>query len=88
MDVFFRSSIEAYYHAQAPSRLRDFHDVYTDFVTGFGYFSSVVLVAIVGRISERAEQRNWFQETVDGSRLDRYYWVLAVLTCLVWLDFL
>ncbi|KAL1543807.1 protein NRT1/ PTR FAMILY 5.11-like [Salvia divinorum] len=74
VDVFFRSSIEAYYHAQAPSRLRDYHDVYTDFVTGVGYFSSVVLVAMVGR--------NWFGETVGESRLDRYYWLLAVLATL------
>ncbi|XP_057808096.1 protein NRT1/ PTR FAMILY 5.5-like isoform X2 [Salvia miltiorrhiza] len=78
VDVFFRSSIESYYHARAPGALRDYHDVYTDFVTGLGYFSSVVLVAIVGRVSEPS----WFEETVDGSRLDRYYWVLAVLASL------
>ncbi|XP_047978227.1 protein NRT1/ PTR FAMILY 5.6-like [Salvia hispanica] len=80
VDVFFRSSIETYYHAQAPTDLRDFHDVYTDFVTGVGYFSSVALVAIVGRVSEG--KGSWFGKTVSESRLDRYYWLLAVLATL------
>ncbi|KAH6769238.1 hypothetical protein C2S51_014574 [Perilla frutescens var. frutescens] len=86
VDFFFRSSIEAYYHAQAPGSLRDRYDLYTDFVSGLGFVSSVVLVAIVGKISEMGGKPNddngWFKESVNTSYLDRYYWLLAVLSSL------
>lgn len=82
VDVFFRSSIDAYYHAQAPGDLRRYYDVYTDFVSGLGFLSSVVLVVVVGRISESGGKNNWFEKSVNTSRLDRYYTVLAVLSSL------
>lgn len=41
---------------------------------------SVLCVFLVGIISERIGKQNWFQDTLNKSRLDNYYWVLAALT--------
>ena len=34
----------------------------------------------MGKVSERRGKPNWFQYTLNKSRLDNYYWTLAVLS--------
>ncbi|KAL1563617.1 protein NRT1/ PTR FAMILY 5.5-like [Salvia divinorum] len=48
-------------------------------VSGLGYMCGVVSVYVVGEVSGRGGHRSWFQDTLNTSRLDRYYWVLAAL---------
>lgn len=40
---------------------------------------SVLSVYLVGEISGRGGKSSWFQETLNKSRLDQYYWTLAAL---------
>ncbi|CAI9766227.1 unnamed protein product [Fraxinus pennsylvanica] len=49
-------------------------------VSGLGFIGSVLSVYVVGKISEKGGRQNWFQYTLNKSRLDRYYWVLAALS--------
>ncbi|XP_004305236.1 PREDICTED: putative peptide/nitrate transporter At2g38100-like [Fragaria vesca subsp. vesca] len=44
-------------------------------VFGAGIISNVLSVYVVGKIKP-----SWFQETLNRSRLDNYYWTLAALT--------
>ncbi|KAG6424323.1 hypothetical protein SASPL_114738 [Salvia splendens] len=48
-------------------------------VSGLGYMCGVLSVYVVGEVSGRGGHRSWFQDTLNTSRLDRYYWVLAAL---------
>lgn len=50
------------------------------FVIGIGTIASVLYVYVVGKVSERNNNPNWFQHTSIKSRLDRYYWTLAGLS--------
>ncbi|KAL1545507.1 protein NRT1/ PTR FAMILY 5.5-like [Salvia divinorum] len=59
---------------KAGRALRRYFDVAVDFVSGLGFFSSVLSVYVVGKLS------HWFQYTLNRSRLDRYYWLLAGLS--------
>lgn len=62
---------------QAPkSLLRYFRFFQISFI-GLGYIWSMILVIIVGKISQKMNGKNWFQSTLNKSRLDKYYWVLA-----------
>nr|GEV46979.1 protein NRT1/ PTR FAMILY 5.5-like [Tanacetum cinerariifolium] len=45
-----------------------------------GTIASVLSVYVVGKVSERNQKPIWFQYTLNRSRLDQYYWVLAVLS--------
>ncbi|XP_042058590.1 protein NRT1/ PTR FAMILY 5.5-like [Salvia splendens] len=89
LDSFLRTSILEFYKGCAPEhlqiRLRDengndgralgrYLDVAVDFVSGLGFLWSVLSVYIVGKLS------NWFKYTLNRSRLDRYYWLLAGLS--------
>lgn len=80
LDSFLEKSMNAYYREQAPESMETYLENFTRGVSGLGFMSSALSVYVVGRISEGGGRRNWFQETLNRSRLDRYYWVLAALS--------
>jgi len=49
-------------------------------VMGAGTVGSVLSVYVVGKVSGSVGKRSWFQDTLDKSRLDNYYWTLTVLS--------
>uniref|UniRef100_A0A803M1N0 Uncharacterized protein n=1 Tax=Chenopodium quinoa TaxID=63459 RepID=A0A803M1N0_CHEQI len=64
---------------QAPSSMIKYFNLFARGFFGLGVMGSVVSVYIVGMISEAKTGTNWFQSTLNTSRLDNYYWVLATL---------
>ncbi|KAL6534365.1 hypothetical protein OROHE_013290 [Orobanche hederae] len=80
LDSFFEKSVAAFYDDQSPESMRKYLGFFTKGVSGLGYVCSVLSVYVVGRVSGKGGKRNWFQFTLSRSRLDRYYWVLAVLS--------
>ncbi|KAH6777722.1 hypothetical protein C2S52_006679 [Perilla frutescens var. hirtella] len=81
LDSFFEKSVAAFYNDQSPECMKNYLDFFTKGVSGLGFMSSVLSVYVVGKISERGgKSANWFQYTLNRSRLDRYYWVLAGLS--------
>lgn len=93
LDSFLRKSIEEFYTDQAPQHLRDklqgsnadgatkrYLNTAVDFVCGLGFVLGVLSVYVVGKLSEIGGNPSWFQYTLNRSRLDRYYWVLAGLS--------
>ncbi|KAM7461228.1 hypothetical protein LguiA_029349 [Lonicera macranthoides] len=48
-------------------------------VMGLGTIGSVLSIYLAGKVSEIGGKPNWFQYTLNKSRLDHYYWTLAVL---------
>lgn len=78
LDSFFEKSVAAFYEDQSPECMKNYLGFFTKAVSGLGFMCSVLSVYVVGRISERGgENPNWFGFTLNRSRLDRYYWVLA-----------
>ncbi|XP_031275324.1 protein NRT1/ PTR FAMILY 5.5 [Pistacia vera] len=49
-------------------------------IFGLGTMGSVLSVYVVGIISERGGKPSWFQDTLNKTRLDKYYWTLAAMT--------
>ncbi|CAI9097340.1 OLC1v1033740C2 [Oldenlandia corymbosa var. corymbosa] len=44
-----------------------------------GYIGSIVLVYVLGKVTGRGGKLSWFQDAINRSRLDNYYWFLAGL---------
>ncbi|XP_027153708.1 protein NRT1/ PTR FAMILY 5.5-like [Coffea eugenioides] len=80
LDSFFENSVTPFLTDQSPPSMKK-HLVYlSPGLSGLGTVGSVLSVYVVGKISESRGKPNWFQYTLNQSRLDRYYWVLAVLS--------
>ena len=65
---------------RTPDELTECLDIYSQGAYGLGFMCSVLLVFVVGKISEKGDKPSWFQSTSNRSHLDHYYWVLAVLS--------
>ncbi|PIN27207.1 H+/oligopeptide symporter [Handroanthus impetiginosus] len=79
LDSFLKKSAAALYKDQASKSMRNYLRYFTEGVSGLGFMFSVLSVYVVGKVSEKGGETNWFQYTLSRSRLDRYYWVLAAL---------
>ncbi|KAH1086887.1 hypothetical protein GYH30_018424 [Glycine max] len=69
-----------FYTDQAPESLRDYFVDITLGVSRAGIMGSVVTVYAIGKVSAIGGNPSWFQDTINKSRLDKYYWSLAVLS--------
>lgn len=77
MDFVFELGIDAFYKNEST---RKYVRLFVKGVTGVGFVCGAVSVYVVGKVSERKTISSWFQLTLNRSRLDMYYWVLAVLS--------
>ncbi|KAM0061219.1 putative proton-dependent oligopeptide transporter family, MFS transporter superfamily [Helianthus debilis subsp. tardiflorus] len=80
VDGMANSSIKGFFKNQTPKSIYKYLTYCTNGVLGLGKMASVLSVYVVGKVSERNGKPNWFQCTLNKSRLDRYYWVLAALS--------
>ncbi|OIT07718.1 PREDICTED: protein NRT1/ PTR FAMILY 5.5-like isoform X1 [Nicotiana attenuata] len=54
---------------------------------GLGCMSNILLVYIVSKVSRRGNKLSWFQDTLNKSRLDKYYWTLSWLLAIAFVLF-
>ncbi|XP_059647161.1 protein NRT1/ PTR FAMILY 5.5-like isoform X2 [Cornus florida] len=83
VDGISRTCIDEFFQNQAPAPMKRYLTLFTHVLFGLGNMASVLLVYMVGKVSEKGEKPNWFQDTLNRSRLDNYYWTLTVLSCVI-----
>ncbi|CAO2827931.1 unnamed protein product [Amaranthus hypochondriacus] len=69
-----------FFQTHAPKSLKKYLNSLMHFVLGLGIICNMVSIYLAGKISGRGTRQSWFQHTLNKSRLDYYYWVLAVLS--------
>ncbi|KAL2479504.1 Protein NRT1/PTR FAMILY 5.5 [Abeliophyllum distichum] len=82
LDGIFECSAVTFFIDQAPISTRRYLPFFVSGVFGVGVLGSVLSVYVTGKISERGGKLNWFQHTLNRSRLDKYYWTLAWLAAI------
>ncbi|KAK9073110.1 hypothetical protein SSX86_007433 [Deinandra increscens subsp. villosa] len=70
---------------EMPLPMRNLKKFVFDGFVGVGIISGVVVVYLVGKVSEMGGGANWFQHDTENRRLDLFYWVLTVLCILVFI---
>ena len=61
----------------------DISNLITKALVGLGIMGSVLFTYVVGKVSELGENPSWFQDTLNKSHLNNYYWTLAVATAVI-----
>lgn len=75
--------IACFYRGQVPtSTMIRYLRLFTKAVCGAGIVGSVILADEVSSFSKMGGRPSWFQHTLNRSRLDNYYWTVAVLSFL------
>ncbi|KAL2484775.1 Protein NRT1/PTR FAMILY 5.5 [Abeliophyllum distichum] len=81
LDSYFEKSVENLFPDGIPLSKRKYLIHFAHGASGVGTVGGVLSVYVVGKISEIGG-KNWFQYTLNRSRLDRYYWTLSALGAL------
>lgn len=79
-DGVSQTSVASFLVDQFPATMSNYMAHIALGIFGLGNMGSVLSVYVVGIISERGGRLNWFQDTLNKSRLDKYYWTLAAMT--------
>ncbi|XP_031103200.1 uncharacterized protein LOC116006846 [Ipomoea triloba] len=90
IDAFLQVSVNGFFHnyyesspegkdVSGDQSLKKYSIQFTNFLMGLGFIGSVVSVLAVAKISESVSGKSWIQKEVSDSRLENYYWLLAVL---------
>ncbi|KAG8377009.1 hypothetical protein BUALT_Bualt09G0123600 [Buddleja alternifolia] len=77
---FLENSVKSFLIDQIPPSMRNYLQYFSTGVYGLGTMASVLSVYVAGRVSGRGGKTSWFQDTLNKSRLDKYYWLLAAMS--------
>lgn len=80
LDGISHKSIDLFFSKEGPASMNRYMTLFAKAVFGVGTMGSVISVYVVDKISSRGGNPSWFQDTLNRSRLDKYYWVLATLS--------
>ncbi|XP_076889667.1 protein NRT1/ PTR FAMILY 5.5-like [Bidens hawaiensis] len=84
---YFNSSLgpilQIFSDKDMPFPMRNFQVFVFEGFIGVGIMSSALVVCLVGKISQMGGRPSWFQHDTENSRLDLFYWALALLCVIV-----
>ncbi|PSS09849.1 Protein NRT1/ PTR FAMILY 5.6 like [Actinidia chinensis var. chinensis] len=78
-DGFALVGLQEYFYDQVPDSMRSLGIAFYLSVIGVANFISSLLITIVDRVTEKWE-KSWFGADLNNSRLDNFYWFLAIIT--------
>jgi dipeptide/tripeptide permease len=88
-DLFTLAGLLEFFFSEAPSRMRSLATSLSWASLALGYYLSSVLVSIVNSATARGGHRPWLQgANLNHYHLERFYWVMCVLSTLNYLFFL
>ncbi|KAE9611018.1 hypothetical protein Lal_00015804 [Lupinus albus] len=80
-DGFALVGLQEYFYDQVPDSMRSLGIALYLSVIGAANFLSSVLITIVDHVSGK-NGKSWFGKDLNSSRLDKFYWLLAVITAI------
>ncbi|KAJ8570729.1 hypothetical protein K7X08_037701 [Anisodus acutangulus] len=78
-DGFTLVGLQEYFYDQVPDSMRSLGIAFYLSVIGAANFVSSLLITIVDHITEKGD-KSWFGKDLNSSRLDYFYWLLAIIT--------
>ncbi|AES71051.2 putative proton-dependent oligopeptide transporter family, major facilitator superfamily [Medicago truncatula] len=80
-DSFSLVGLQEYFYGQVPDSMKSLGMALYLSVIGVGSFLSSFLITIVDQVTEK-NGKSWIGKDINSSRLDRFYWMLAIINAL------
>lgn len=71
--------LQEYFYDQVPDTMKSLGIAFYPSVSGAANFMNSLLITEGVHITERINGRSWFAKDLNKSRLDNFYWLLAVI---------
>ncbi|KAJ6684057.1 hypothetical protein OIU85_007722 [Salix viminalis] len=82
-DIFTVVGMQEFFYGEVPVRMRTMGIALYTSVFGVGSFLSALLISLVEYFTaSRGKGKSWFSDDMREARLDKYYWLLALLSVL------
>ncbi|CAN1272548.1 Protein NRT1/ PTR FAMILY 5.8 [Linum perenne] len=81
-DIFTVVGMQEFFYGEVPVKLRTLGIALYTSVFGVGSFMSAMLISLVEVFASWRKEKNWFSDDMKEARLDKYYWLLAILSSL------
>lgn len=78
-DGFSLVGLQEYFYDQVPDSMRSLGIAFYLSVIGAANFLSSLLITFVDHVTEKGG-KSWFGKDLNSSRLDKFYWMLAIIT--------
>ncbi|KAG4377089.1 hypothetical protein GLYMA_18G033900v4 [Glycine max] len=78
---FYLIALQEYFYDEVPDSMRSVGMALYLSVIGIGFFLSSFLIIIVDHVTGK-NGKGWIAKDVNSSRLDKFYWMLAVISAL------
>ncbi|XP_020224197.1 protein NRT1/ PTR FAMILY 4.6-like [Cajanus cajan] len=88
-DLFTLAGVMEFFFTEAPTRMRSLASSFSWVSVAFGYYLSSAIVSIVNWVTSIASHKPWLSGTnLNHYRLERFYWLMCVLSVLNFLHYL
>ncbi|MCO5606059.1 hypothetical protein L7F22_060246 [Adiantum nelumboides] len=81
-DLFTYVGVLEFFYHEAPEGMRSLGTGISQSTLALGYFLSTTIVSIVKRATGHGNSGGWLPDNLNRSRLDYFYWMLAVINIL------
>ncbi|KAF5740341.1 putative amino acid permease [Tripterygium wilfordii] len=82
-DIFTVVGMQEFFYGEVPVKMRTMGLALYTSVFGVGSFLSALLISLVELFtSSRGKGGSWFSDDLSEARLDKYYWLMALLSAL------
>ncbi|XWS67138.1 hypothetical protein CRYUN_Cryun05aG0261200 [Craigia yunnanensis] len=78
-DGFSLVGLQEYFYDQVPDSMRSLGIAFYLSVIGAANFLSSLLITLIDHITEKGG-KSWFGKDLNSSRVDNFYWLLAIIT--------
>ena len=81
-DEFTRVGLQDFFYDQVPNKMRSLGvSLYLN-IFGVGSFLSSYLISVIEKATSRKQHDSWFNDNLNRSHLDYFYWLLSGLIAL------
>ncbi|KAF5960465.1 hypothetical protein HYC85_001674 [Camellia sinensis] len=90
-DMFTLVGLLEFFYKEAPVYMRSLSTSFTWISLSLGYFLSTVFIDIINSVTRRVtkSKQGWLHgQDLDHNNLDLFYWFLAILSCLNFVNYL
>lgn len=79
-DIFTVVGMQEFFYNEVPIKMKTMGIALYTSVFGVGSFLSAIMISLIEFVSTRGGKQSWFSDDMSKARLDKYYWLLAMLS--------
>ncbi|XP_074287467.1 protein NRT1/ PTR FAMILY 5.9-like [Silene latifolia] len=79
-DIFTVVGMQEFFYGEVPVKMKTMGIALYTSVFGVGSFLSALMISVIEIVNARQGKQSWFSDDMTKARLDKYYWLLAILS--------